>query len=1155
MSRVKLKVPSSARRHIKIEQFSPFVSASRLRQVQSLLNPGHGSQQLDGILCISGIDSRYNDCMYELLNYLLFGFFDVRRNELESSGFAEEVIDDLMVLICKDHVEIYCNPVNYHYFLPYVSHWPSLQFHCLAEHEYEGEENDAAEEFKIRALIAMLRDCKALGIPFSGKGQNAKFDSMAIEKWPIIQAYALDDFGSGGFFTMNFQVLDVSSKVHQLQDVQDPVTVEILLTEHLPLLSRQWDNMMKCVQMSLESSAAFISQKKVLEPLQSYYNHGLVGHKRSLSNTPFVVFTSDTDRQTLSKVQKGESLDNPKDLVLKRQSATHMICQVVSPNNPLVCTRTYFFCPFSFPGNDEKARGRSTSESDTELRYASTIYLSMVRAVLAAIEMYSHTASCMRAEKKCRETLVEECGYLNNSNLQTYLSNSSSFVFSLKTMGLDSSLNEDVTSKRMKSISLTLYNIPAVHSKEFNLGSMVFTETFLDSRITCNGSTDVSSDYLILTSNIPRYQLWSMNGHSKQHTVSPPSVHADLWGEMLMIQPDIFMMGTWPAMLPPEKVTLSVWKHGLSVKTSEYGYFLLHGTEMNSISLYDGDSMSQVTLLTVEVALTPDLSSRLPPHLSADADETGLFRVVFAFNPHTKAHTQLYGNVLPEWKNESKVPSVERLEYLEPDIEPIHFYLQNKLEVLTTSEGTSTALKKCAADVPDLFDFLEHLSESCGLQNPVSLDTYQTLTGNVEEPHGKVGEKIVVTVIGGAPGSEKNTLASVLTSYNKNAINWLIYRQPDECNVDTGFLHRSMTAAVETRNQWLLTKSTRVILIAPGFCDTTQVLQAMNSHPDQAIRAEFCVGAVTICIDPLNTFMEHKMTLPCLMSQCAQGWVNNILFTSQTTTPNETLENIQTLIRSINSNVALLKAESGNVRRSTDLDLIMSETAFKNPELQRARVLLKPHWCTDPFSAWPCRPKMKDVVLRFTIPLEKHLTLIKLRGITKTLKCYPFIGNIYFVHGFLAFSGNPGMVDLQYIPLSNKLSLNETRDLAYISEGDDLGKQQVYFMSFTGVGLKEQDLKTFLSSCVKQKPERKKPLVRKDLSVKDIEKIHEKHHLDELPDGWFYNGSQFVSMTGERSQKHPSLDKFVQAYLDQKNAEIEKFNNRIESDAYVDLWN
>ncbi|RUS85252.1 hypothetical protein EGW08_007013 [Elysia chlorotica] len=781
----------------------------------------------------------------------------------------------------------------------------------------------------------------------------------------------------------------------------------------------------------------------------------------------------------------------------------------------------------------------------------------MVRAVLAAIEMYTHSGSFSKAEKVCMETLLEECGLLNNSTLVSYLNSRANIEFHIDALGSDTRLKEGQHSKLLKNISLVLYDIPAAESSASPIGSMVFSETFLDSRISCQGSTDVSSDYLILTSSIPRYQLWSMSGHSKRHTVSPPSVDVDHWGEVLVVQPDILMMGTWLALLPADKVTLTVLKHGISVKTLEYGYFLLHGTQMNSVSLYDGDSMTQVSLLTVNLVLTENLLSILPPHLSANLDENGQFRIIFAFHPHTKAHTQLYGNVLPAWKNESKVPLVERLEYLDPESEPVHFYLQNKLEVLTTSEGESSALRKCSAEQPDLFGFLDHLTESCGLESPVSLDIYQTLTGGLEEPHGKVGEKIVVTVIGGAPGSEKDSLASTLTSYNKNVINWLVYKQPDECCVDTGFLHKSMTAAVETRNQWLLTKSTRIIFIAPGFCDTTEVLRAMASHPDKAISTEFTIGTVTICIDPQNAFMEHKMVLSCLMSQCAQGWVNNIVFTSQTTSPSETLDSLQMLIRSINSNVALLKAEGGVVRRSTDLDLIMSESSFKIPELQRARVLMKPDWCKDSLSAWPCRPQMENTVLRFTIPLEKHLTLIKLRGITSTFHSYPFLGNIYFVRGFLAFNGSPSMVDLQYTSLSNKLSINETKKPAKDEDYDGSGKQSesVYFMSFTGVGLKEQELKNWLSSCVKQKPDRKKLLSRKDLTSKDIEKIHEKHHLDELPDGWFYNGSQFVSMSGERSLKHPSLENFVQAYLDQRNAEIERFNARIETDSYVDLWN
>ena len=33
--------------------------------------------------------------------------------------------------------------------------------------------------------------------------------------------------------------------------------------------------------------------------------------------------------------------------------------------------------------------------------------------------------------------------------------------------------------------------------------------------------------------------------------------------------------------------------------------------------------------------------------------------------------------------------------------------------------------------------------------------------------------------------------------------------------------------------------------------------------------------------------------------------------------------------------------------------------------------------------------------------------------------------------------------------------------------------------------------------------------------------MQDKHHLAPLPAGWFYNGSQYVSMAGEKANTHP----------------------------------
>ncbi|XP_035827690.1 uncharacterized protein C20orf194 isoform X2 [Aplysia californica] len=611
-----------------------------------------------------------------------------------------------------------------------------------------------------------------------------------------------------------------------------------------------------------------------------------------------------------------------------------------------------------------------------------------------------------------------------------------------------------------------------------------------------------------------------------------------------MTHDDIEMATTWPALLPPEKVVLTVWEHGLSVESHSYGSFMIHGSQMKSVSMYDGNSMTQVALLSIVLRPNATLREQLPPHLLMDFDQMGQCQILLAVSPHSKAHTQLYGSVLPQWKDNSQVPEVERPECLDGELWPVHSFLQHKLD--SVSKGAVTPLKKVACTTPELFDYLQHLSMSSCLRQPINRDVFHSLTSETQKT--KDYDKIIVTIITGTPGSEKERLGTLLTTYNKNVINWLVYKQPEECRVDSNFLYRSMTSAVESRNQWKLTKITRVIFIAPGFCDTSAVVGALQTHPNPNVRSEFIVGAVTVCIDPLNTFMVHNMTLPAVTAHCAQGWVNNIVFTSQTQAPSELLDHIQMLVRSINSNVALLKAENGEVKRSTDLDLIMSDSAFQEPEFEKARLLMKPVGALGRPQVWPCQPVMNDVMLRFTQPLEKHLTLIKLRNIKSSLKSHPFEGNIYYVRGYLAFSGSPTLVDLQFTPLSGKLSMVDSQSSRGAGEGT------VYIISFTGVKLKEAELKTFLEACVKQKPQKKKLLTRSDLTKKDIDKVHSEHHLDELPEGWFYNGSQFVSMTGERSLKHPSLESFVQEFLDRKNADIEKFNARVDSEEYVNLF-
>uniref|UniRef100_A0A8C1R5S4 Uncharacterized protein n=1 Tax=Cyprinus carpio TaxID=7962 RepID=A0A8C1R5S4_CYPCA len=323
------------------------VSCSRLRQVQALLRDDVNTAP-DGILCSLGIDSRYNEGCSELASYLFCGLYKHSHFDMEQipDDFPEEVLDDVIILIKAESVHLYCNPVNYGYLLPYVSHWRNLQLHCLTETEYEDEE--VAEEFKISSFVSMVQDCRCLGIPYSAHGHVQKFDMFMLEKWPIIQAFALEGIGVGVFFTMKYKLTDVSQRLWQVYNRLDPVSLDCLLNEDLQLFERQWSCLFSSLEIESSLSMQELSEAQVAEPFRTYYSHGLISSNitdKSKSRQPFVLFGSHSTKEDLENYcftfpSEGHQVRNtgPGGGVAK-----HMLLQCVAPKGPQACARTYFF--------------------------------------------------------------------------------------------------------------------------------------------------------------------------------------------------------------------------------------------------------------------------------------------------------------------------------------------------------------------------------------------------------------------------------------------------------------------------------------------------------------------------------------------------------------------------------------------------------------------------------------------------------------------------------------------------------------------------------------------------------------------------------------------------------------------------------------------
>uniref|UniRef100_A0AAY4EQV9 Uncharacterized protein n=1 Tax=Denticeps clupeoides TaxID=299321 RepID=A0AAY4EQV9_9TELE len=990
------------------------VSCSRLRQIQSLLRDG-GSTAPDAILCSLGIDSRYNEGCTELANYLFFGLYKQTLLDVEQD-LPEEVLDDVIVLIKANSVHLYCNPVNYGYLLPYVSHWRNLHLHCMTETEYEDEE--AAEEFKISSFVSMVQDCRRIGVPYSSQGHIQKFDMFMVEKWPIIQAFALEGIGAGGFFTMKYKLWGTYTRL-------DPVSLEHLFTEELVGFEKQWNNFFSAMDRESHLSIPELSEAQAGEYFRIYFSHGLISSNitdTSKSRQPFTLFGNHSSKAEMESYcftfpSEGHQVRNTGP---QGTNAKHMILQCVSPTGPLACARTYFFGTAHIP-----YLGKLLSQ----------IYAAVVQAVLAAIKCFSYKSS---TSKVLAVTLMQ---YILPSCM-------------LWSNGVDYRLMCFVQA------SMTVYNIPDLYGGSGDLGSVVFSESFLESSIYIqdkDGAMSSDSSFTILTSAVPRYFC-----------------------------------------------KLVYFSEGLLFIHPQYGSITISKNHIRKLSLYDGDSFTALALLYV------DFESSLLPYLPFPLHSHDLC-LGLGLLPKTKSYRSLYSKVHTHRAGEVRTAL---------KCTPINLctVLESNLCVFARSFF--------------FLRFLEHFALSSSVcDEHVCSEHLEALFPNTNI------STVVVSIIAGLPGSHKESLCDFLLNVNREAGRWAVYHPPpDSSGLCVSHLHRFFSSLLENLKE--------------PEVRGAHTLQCILSNPDVAVRRNIAIGAITSCVNPLSSYMEHRFLLPKLLEQCSQGVVSNVAFTGLTEQKHPLLQNIQQLIRSVNPNAAFILAERGAITRIEDMRLVLSENSFVESQMIRSRYLLYPGWYEGKFVCGSGSVSISQLCLQFSRPLERDLFLDQCKGeIISSLKSSPFKGNVYHIRGEVRFTDSDRLMQVCFNTLSGNLAL------VPVDQDPTGAGVPPCFLLVDCVGLTDEGLKDWLRLCAKQKLVKKVKKNRWSLSQKELIEIHERRHLDPLPPGYYFNGIQYVSFYGEKSSRHPLMERFIEEYVEEVNKEVERFNKELELQEKVDLFN
>ncbi|XP_067884830.1 uncharacterized protein C20orf194 homolog isoform X1 [Heterodontus francisci] len=1161
--------PLPAWRTVRCETFSPFVSCSRLRQVQAILNYSNKLKS-DGILCILGIDSRYNEGCRELANYLLFDLYNLTNIDSDVTDLPEEVLDDVILLIKPESVHLYCNPINYNYLLPYVAYWRNLHLHCLTEKEYEDEE--AAEEFKITSFVDMVRDCYRIRVPYSFQGHVQKFDMFIVEKWPIVQAFALEGIGGGEFFTMKHELFDASEELWQNYNRLDPVSLEVLITEDLMAFNRQWASFFSNFDIEASSSILELSEAQAGEPFRTYFSHGLITSQiteKSTDRQPFVLFGCHSTKENLNSY----SFTFPSEGHLVRNTnsrggaAWHMVVQCTSPRGPLACSRTYFFGNSHVPyiGKD------NNQQKKHELLVLPQIYVAVVEAVLASIRCYIETSSIKIAKDVAEEVFLSTLDYYSLVQYKTVLRSNLSFLIqAVNSQGRIISLDSHTSKFLIKSASMTVYDIPDLTGGKGTLGSIVFAESFLESKLFLkenDGTVSTDSNYMIVTATVPRYVSWMVeDAEVKLSEEAQQIVKAEeSFLGTLLTSGDSAYLCSGSSVARPEEGKLFILSDGILFIHPRSGSMTISKNQMTALKYYDGNSPGVVAVLIIEYKKS--LLPHLPLHLHSASN-----CLMFALMPRSKIYKSFYSQVMSPWQQVGESGIALKMchnNQLSEEQRKLHLNLEKLFEVRCIPRDEQwNRLKRVGADLPELDMFLQHFSMSSVSREPVrrsdlSILLQQPRLSSISEDQNKM----VITIIAGLPGSYKEDLCTYIVNLNQEHGRWSVYRQmPDNCEpFNFGQIHRYLSSVLEAqrnrtvRQSVYSRKKVRLLIVTPGYTDVIDVVQAIQMHPDPEIQSAFVIGAITTCVDPQCSSMEHRLFFPKLLDQCSQGLVSNVVFTSLTSEQRHPLLlHLQKLIRVANPSVAFVLAEKGAVTRNADVEMILSESSFSEPLMMRARYLMFPGWWNGRFKSGPVFPQMTQICIRFNRPLEKARFVTKCKALRTTLKSFPFNGNIYHIRAQLKFSDSEKMFEISHNTQTNMFCMVPLQDgpspPPLQGDGKTSGRKLDSFVVFIGCMLKEETMKDWLRQCASQKLQKKPLKTFETLTKQEINNVHMKRHLELPPPGWFYNGNQFVNFFGEKSDHHPLMDTFIEDYLSEVNKEIEKYNTEIEKQECQDLF-
>eukprot|EP00403_Amphidinium_massartii_P028077 CAMPEP_0178400658 /NCGR_PEP_ID=MMETSP0689_2-20121128/15902_1 /TAXON_ID=160604 /ORGANISM="Amphidinium massartii, Strain CS-259" /LENGTH=1106 /DNA_ID=CAMNT_0020021459 /DNA_START=57 /DNA_END=3374 /DNA_ORIENTATION=+ len=213
-----------------------------------------------------------------LLNWLLSG--------LSGRGLLNAPLnskfEDCIICIQAHRSVVFCKRDVHAEVVARTAAWESCE--VINTTRDEEADSDVYDAKVIGVFMNMVDDCSSIGVALRESdlaGLDAKPDSsrsddikMALERWPLIQAYAYDDYGRG-FLTLSKQIVNIETSLAQrAYTLWDLPSVMEVMTSLSSSLQRAWDEAM-LLQDKHGLSGRREAQTSLVEgPLVDFFEYG-----------------------------------------------------------------------------------------------------------------------------------------------------------------------------------------------------------------------------------------------------------------------------------------------------------------------------------------------------------------------------------------------------------------------------------------------------------------------------------------------------------------------------------------------------------------------------------------------------------------------------------------------------------------------------------------------------------------------------------------------------------------------------------------------------------------------------------------------------------------------------------------------------------------